>query len=242
MLSELLNCSRVDVHVRSQFGRTILHSVVLRDGLKCVRRILKCDRFDVNCQDEDEATAAHCAARNVNNIGTHIVIDSRIVREQLERGSTYVSRHSKLVHPAIFCAFVESDRVDLDVFDRFGFTPVHYAARFGRFDYLKLILLHRNMADLQVRTRDTNQTFLHIAADYGRSQVICMLKDVPEIDRNVVDVDERGVLHLASANGRADIIQYLLSDENIDLNIVNKWVSFFAEKGEFLWKEANGSI
>jgi ankyrin repeat protein len=224
-VSELLACAMTDPDARADGGRTPLHAAVLAGALSCVRRLVRCARVECNARDDDGATPAHLAARNANNVGTHIVIDGNIAREELERGPAYVAKHAKLLRTAVFRELVRCERVDLDVLDGAGMAPLHYAAQFGRFDFLRVVANERGPRHFEIRTRERNQTCLHVAADYGRVMVVHMLKDVPEIDKNAVDADQRTALHIAAANGHPEIIQCLLGDEGVEINRTDKWVA-----------------
>jgi ankyrin repeat protein len=236
LVRELLKFDEIDIDVRDSSGRSILHSAVLNCDLWSVECILRSPRMDVNCRDVDEATPLHLAVRNVNTMGTHIVIDGQVAKEELLDDHKYTLNYQRLIHTAIFRALISRRCVRMDVWDRFGRAPMHYAAQYGRFDFFNVTKAVRGEIDLDIRTQPQQMTCLQIAAQHGRSLLIINLKD-PKLDKNSIDVTNRTALHYACVMGHAEVISVLLNDSKVNLNTCDVLLAFtkslFATLGFF---------
>jgi hypothetical protein len=158
-------------------------------------------------------------------MGTHIVIDGQIAKEELVADQKYTLNYLRLIHTAIFRALMLCPRVRMDVWDRFGRAPMHYAAQYGRFDFFDIAKGVRGEIDLDIRTQPQQMTCLQIAAQHGRSLLIMHLKD-PKLDKNSVDTTDRTALHYACVMEHAEVISLLLNDSRVELNTCDVFLGF----------------
>lgn len=111
-------------------------------------------------------------------------------------------------------------------------APIHYAARYGRHDFIQLFQLLRSDFDINIQTLREKRTLMHILALYDRVVAIMSLKNSQNIDRNAQDVDGRSAIIAAGSTGHADAVQVLGSDGVSDVNVVD--VSFCFTESFFL--------
>lgn len=77
----------------------------------------------------------------------------------------------------------------IDLQDRFGCTPLHYAAAYGSTEaFQKLLTLGAN---INIKNNEL-KTVLHFAAEYGRSPLIHGILSVDDIASMINDVDCNG--------------------------------------------------
>ena len=98
---------------------------------------------------------------------------------------------------------VTNDGVDGDS----GYTPLHYAAREGHAECVRVLLA--SGANANARTRAGGATPLHRAAFTGEATCVRLLLD-GGADPCARDADGESALHKASANGHADVVRALL--------------------------------
>jgi hypothetical protein len=98
--------------------------------------------------------------------------------------------------------------------DIYGFTPLHYAARYGHIEIARLLLL--NGADVNARSNG-GWTPLHLAAIFGNVDILHLLIE------NCADLEAQNndgeiVLHRAAYHGHLPFIQELISRYHVDIN------------------------
>ena len=112
-----------------------------------------------------------------------------------------------------FTAIAENLGVDVNQTNTYGETPLHVAAKFGKFDVAQL-LLDRG-ADVN-KARNYGVTPLYIAAERGQLAVAQLLLD-RGADVNKAVMHGRTPLYIAAYNGQLAVAQLLL-DRGADVN------------------------
>ena len=72
----------------------------------------------------------------------------------------------------------------------------------------KVIELISKGADVNAKDKD-ERTPLHLAAQYGHTEIVELLLKKESIDVNAKDKDERTPLHFAALNGHTDTVKHL---------------------------------
>ncbi|KAH8128466.1 hypothetical protein LI328DRAFT_141020 [Trichoderma asperelloides] len=114
-----------------------------------------------------------------------------------------------------FIAFLLSHKVDVNLRDSFGRTPLSYAAEKGHTDMIKALLAHKN---IDVNLNDIyNRTPSSWAASRGHENVIKLLLDNnARID--LADTSRRTPLSWAASGGHENIVKLLLNNNaKVDL-------------------------
>ena len=97
---------------------------------------------------------------------------------------------------------------DPSIKGRKGSTPLHFAARRGNGEIIKVLLEHPKV---KVDARDGyGKTALHMACSEGRSSV-CQLLLAKEADINAVTADNTTPLHNAILNGHSQVATMILN-------------------------------
>ena len=104
-----------------------------------------------------------------------------------------------------------------------GWLPLHYAARFGRADIVKL-LITRYGCDPHIQTRDKKYTALHIASEHSLLEVVeTLLQHIPDGVPAKRDKDGNTPLHAACRRGSLEIVNRLTSKYSTNsIHEVNK--------------------
>lgn len=105
----------------------------------------------------------------------------------------------------------------INVKDDDGRTPLHYGARHGRMEIVKLLL--ERGADINVKDDVYGHTALHLAAQ-GHTKTVKLLLDKGVADINVKNKFGYTVLHIAAEYGNTEIVKLLL-DRGIDMHAKN---------------------
>lgn len=99
--------------------------------------------------------------------------------------------------------------------DKFGKTPLHYAAELDYPKTLKFLL-----TKIGVNEKDrSQQTPLHLAVINDHMNVVCTLLNEKDVDINAVDNLNRTPLYLGVENARLKIVQHLI-ENNADITIL----------------------
>ena len=108
------------------------------------------------------------------------------------------------------------DKIDVNVQDKYGYTPLYYAARQGHLAVATLLL--DNGANIHMKTFQFEKTVLHEAACSGH---IALMRLFIECGANIQERDKYNstILHEAAASGQEDVVQFLLvNDALADIN------------------------
>ena len=223
----LISNEKVDVNVKfNTLNRSLLHVCVLRNLIGVAKALMKCDRFDMNSPDDEGSTPVHYATRNVNTIGTHLVIDFSVIKENfVKTPETYIFNYHKIINLEMFQLFACEKKTKFNVYDNFGLTPLHYIARNGRADFLfYLFYVGRDDIDFRIQTKNGHKTPLHFAAINDRSPIVHFYIENFKCNDCRKDSDVNGAtpLHLGCNSGCAECVR-LLSDDPSSLNLKDKW-------------------
>ncbi|KAE9457624.1 hypothetical protein C3L33_10466, partial [Rhododendron williamsianum] len=107
--------------------------------------------------------------------------------------------------------------------DRYGigFLPVHTASRKGHLHILRKLLQY--CPDWRELLTNEGENILHVAARYGKSNVIDYILKTPEHEKLLNERDDSGntPLHLAAINWNPKVVSSLTWDKRINLELVN---------------------
>ena len=112
--------------------------------------------------------------------------------------------------------------VDLEVTDRFGSTPVHYAAGGGFLDIVKLLVAKGARHGSDAADKKSGRTSLHWAARQGRTEVCRYLVTELAHPLEVKAKDDTTPLQLAAWGGHIETCKWLMS-QGADIMFINKW-------------------
>ena len=99
--------------------------------------------------------------------------------------------------------------------DIHGWTPLHYAARFGYLPIVKQLLTKDRSVAYLTAYRDNNKTSLHLAASWGNTKVMKeLISHCPDC-WEMVDIKGQNILHFACSNQQRDAVNFILQDSRL---------------------------
>ena len=161
--------SGADLNVRSPDGKTPLMYALWNNQNSVVELLMQNDNVDVNCEDNEGATALHHAVDVDNGEGARMLLaDIRLqdINHKNKRGLTPLMR--AVARQKVNCATVllSDSRVDLDARDNYKRSPQELK-RWENFDVLNSIVHFVNLQQL------FNQT---ISFQVGESRAAACIK------------------------------------------------------------------
>lgn len=133
-------------------------------------------------------------------------------------GSTALHLAAELGHSTLKL-FLVNKKLNIDMVDKKGITPLHYAARYGSSEAVEALLRHWKIK-VNIHDGVKGWTPLHYAARYGHTEVVKTLLRHPKIKVNTIDDDYETALMQAAAFGHIETVKVLLGQ--VDVNITNE--------------------
>ncbi|KAM0479067.1 hypothetical protein ACHAPX_005047 [Trichoderma viride] len=187
---------------RDLLGWTFLHHACFFGNQELVSVLLDHGAL-IEIAGLDGITPMHCAVQSGNaDIIQRLmhVLDTRH-KTNTRRSERYVDRNER--HPIHWAAVegnVEMVRLmkrDIDLPDRFGWTPLHLAGIYGHEELLEYITKNYAAATLDIDAGDNNfRTPLHLAVESKRTAAVQILVDA-DAKVNTVAKDGSAPLHVA---------------------------------------------
>ncbi|OHT14187.1 hypothetical protein TRFO_15471 [Tritrichomonas foetus] len=224
ILKYLITIDKININEVLPISRkSLLHISVLNNTISIAKALIKNSRFNMNMQDNEGSTPLHYACRNVNTIGTHLVLDLSIVKEEfISTPENYIFNYSKIINLEMFQLFLRAHKADFEIYDNYGLTPLHYLARNGRIDFAIELFNQRPEINFRIPSKDLKRTPLHFAAENDRPCFIFYyLQHCPESQKDQ-DINGQTPLQIACTSGHPECSK-LLSDYPEVVNFKDKW-------------------
>ena len=100
-------------------------------------------------------------------------------------------------------------------------TPLHFAALYGREDMTRLLMAQSNI-DLKSPDRLFGRTALYVAVQHGHESVVRLLLEKDDTQIHLRDKGGNTILLCAVKSGHGDLVEYLLQREDIEINSQDK--------------------
>ncbi|CAL5395338.1 unnamed protein product [Camellia sinensis] len=106
--------------------------------------------------------------------------------------------------------------------DMYGWTPLHYAARFGHVERVKQLLDVDKSIAYVIADKDDKQTALHVAASQGHVSVMKeLLSQCPDCWEMVNDKGQN-ILHVAVQNENKKAVKFILENSQLSSFVNHK--------------------
>ena len=217
----LVNNGGAEVNVRDKDQMTPLHIAATKGSLNALQLLLDFGA-KIDAIDAFGNTAVHWAALN----GQDDILDELILREANlsstnHNGITplHYAASSSIGASALDVLLSHKDLIDVNARDKFGRTPLHLAAKYGR---------HNRITDLIRCGANTSipdkalATPLHYASGSGHTTVIDALINVSDTEVNLIDTNGMSALHYASMAGISSACKRL-TEANANSQICDTW-------------------
>ena len=234
--------------VKDNKNRTVLHYACGGGNVGLVQFLIRDHNADIGARDDKNNTPLHVAALSgkkevalslINEFGCDITVKGFLGRSLLHNACA--GGNVSLVQ-FLIC----NHNADIGARDDENNTPLHVAALYGKKDMTLYLLnefgcvvgglgrslLHCACAGGNVRLveslmylysetyarDDENSTPFHVAALYGKKEVVLSLINKFGFDITIKGCLGRSLLHYACRGGNVSLVQCLICDYNADIN------------------------
>ncbi|POR33318.1 Uncharacterized protein TPAR_06484 [Tolypocladium paradoxum] len=238
----LLATGKVDADTKDNDGRTPISWAAAKGQEAIVKLLLATGEVDVDGKDNDGRTPLLWAAAKyidrINNIEMGRMSNRSLQDDEkqiwlLEHMNREMFRMALGGRDNVIQQLLETGKVDIDIKDKDGRTPLSWAAANGNEDIVPL-LLTTGKVDIDTKDND-GRTPLSWAAAKGSEDVVQQLLETGKVDIDIKDKDGRTPLSWAAANGHEDVVQQLLETGKVDIDAEDK-----DGQTPISWATANG--
>jgi len=197
-VAELLLANKADVNAKGNRGETPLH-IAAEHGHRDLVELLLANKADANVKDNDGKTPLNLAGNHKDvaelllaSNADYSVFDVAASGD-VEKVKTLLKNHPDLVFSK----------------NKYGMTPLSYAAASGSKDVAELLLANKSEAN--TKNKD-GMTPLHLASNNGHKDMAELLL-ANKADVNTRDNDGMTPLHLAAREDHEDVAELLLANK-----------------------------
>jgi ankyrin repeat protein len=124
-------------------------------------------------------------------------------------------------HKALVRLLLKTGKVDVDMKDHLGRTPLFWAAKCGHQDVVQLLL---KTGKVDVSTKDEKGcTLLYKAAERGHKAIVRLLLKTGKVDVDTKDKWGCTPLFRAAERGHQDVVRILLKTGKVDVDTKDRW-------------------
>ena len=217
----LVTTGGAEVNVRDKDLMTPIHIAATKGSLNALQLLLDFGA-KIDAIDSFGNSAVHWAALN----GQDDILDELILREANlscvnHNGITplHLAASSRIGASALDVLLTNKDKIDVNARDKYGRTPLHLAAKYGRHNMINDLIrcgANTSIADKALATP------LHYASGSGHTPVIDSLMNMSDTDVNLIDTNGMSALHYSSMAGVSSACKRL-TDANANSQICDTW-------------------
>ena len=200
-----------DLHTKDEKQHSPLHYASESGALDVVKMLVEAGTR-VRATDDEGWTCLHLAARFGHTETVRYLVglpdDDLDFRDSDNHTALHLAVREKLTD--VVQLLIDAG-ADIETENKDGWSPLHSACEAGELDVVKMLV------EAGAGVRATNYkgwTCLHVAACFGHTETVRYLVDLPEVDVNHRDTDNRTALCFAK---RTDAVQVLL-DAGADID------------------------
>lgn len=213
MVKSILNNKICLVNLRDKNSYSALHLAIFGKNFEIVKTLLEADCYDkcdINSRDSNKNTPLMLA---ISADATHIV---HLLIYNGCNLNKYNSEGKKAFHMAcesnctvdiIYFFLTTKPDFDLNCWDRFGRTGLHYAVIGNNIKAIKMLLktnINLNKQD------DDKETALHLAYRGNKLEIVNELLKSPSCDINLSNKAGESILHMACGKNEISVVRTLL--------------------------------
>ena len=229
ILRLLLSHVDIDVNFATYEGKTALFYAFSDNSYtsfqkEIVEILLQCPSVDIHLRDEEDKTAMdHAFARNRDDIIK--AFKSQYMLKKIEHTCCSNQINAGLLRAAAaddlawVKTFIVCPQLDINLGDKYGFTPLYLASREGHSQIVQAIL---EIPSVDVNIEVNYKTSLMIAAENDHANIVALLLSNQQVDVNKKNTGDGGsALIFASESGNLQVVKLLLLTHQIDSNTEN---------------------
>jgi ankyrin repeat protein len=197
-----------DIHAVASAGQTLLHDAARFNPNPAIISFLIEKGLDISAKDRFDSTPLHCAAVNENlEILKTLIKQGGDIRAIDSAGQTLLHCAAWFNSNPAIIDFLIGKELDISAKDRFGATPLHYAARNEHLSILKTLI--GQGGDIHT-VASAGQTLLHYAAWFNSNPAIIDFLIGKGLDISAKDKIGATPLHYAARNKNPEILEALI--------------------------------
>ena len=212
-----------DVSVCNEIAQTTLMFAAAGGNIKIIKLILEKYPDELNRKDEDNATALIYACKNNKKEAVKYLLSlpNIEINTLSDEGTALHLSCWEDSLPEIFDMLINHSKIDVNIADEYGNTPLMIACRNGCFSAARKLLEKPGIHGVNLRNKNGDTTFILSCGnwDEDNSEFIDYLLANFEIDINDVNQWGNSALSAACACGNVNIVKTLLQQKDIDVNI-----------------------
>lgn len=221
----LLTFSNIDVNAKDSEGNTPLHLAIRYDMSLAGNLLINDKRVDVNIRMNDDRSTLY----NIVKYDRDLIFSELIKRDDLKLDNLIESENFQVtcLHRAAqdnHCKYINDlitlRKVDPNIQDKNGFTPLHYACQNNAIECAE-VLIRCPQTNINLQTTKDKIAPIHYASNGGYQEILYMLCSRNDLDVNIRCSGDLTALHLACMNNKYQSVAALAIRDDVDFNVVN---------------------
>ena len=224
----LLGRTNIDPNARDDYNRTPLHEAAIQGHLSVVKILLSEPGIDINARDNRGVTALWWATEKrqyqvAKRLLAECGVDVNIIGESVSFIQQTTPLHHGVQHEdeRLVRLLLEEKRINPNIPDGSGKTPLAWAATTGSVIIVKLLLKHKHIHVNAPRKGELNP--LGLAAGAGHTEVVKELLAHSKLNPNKACeacFGDRALL-AAARKGHVDVVDLLVQDSRVEPNLAD---------------------
>ncbi|XP_017245614.2 protein ACCELERATED CELL DEATH 6 [Daucus carota subsp. sativus] len=217
-----------DAFFVNKLGESPLYLAVEANNIDYVKNILIASSFHAHRHNLYEEVTKGKSLVHAAITSRNIALLKELTKMKTEVLSITDENEQTPLHCAASTNFAEGvdfilEKYKMDIFekDSDGFLPIHYASKYGHIGILIKLLQYK--LDAREFVNQDGQNILHVAAMYGKHDVVRYILKTPglELLYNEIDKDGNTPLHLAAKKWHPNVVSCLTWDKRVHLKLLN---------------------
>ena len=206
----------IDIKLKVKHGINCLHIAANQGHLNLCKTLIKKHNLDLEKPDDGGWTALHYSAKSDSYKLVKIFIDMGIdINLNATDGMNCLHIAAEYGHLNLCKMLINEYNVDVELPDNDGWIALHYSARNGSYEIVKYFI---NMGiDINLKTKH-GMNCLHIAADYGHTNLCKTLMKKHNLDLEEPNDNGWTALHYSAKNDSYELVKFF-TDMGIDTNL-----------------------
>ena len=211
-----------DIYLKTERGLNCLHIAALKGHLNLCKDLINKHNFDTHLTDNDGFTALHYSPKSGRYELIEFFIDKGIdVFLKTKMGLNCLHIAADNSHFKLCKLLIDEHSFDVHVTDSNGWSSLHFSARSGSYQLIKLFI--EKGIDVYLKTK-MGCNCLHIAASNGYLEICKLLIVKHKFDVHMTESNGRSSLHFSAQSGSYELFEFFADKaanfsyiKNIDL-------------------------
>ena len=200
-----------DINLKTNVGNNCLHIAANSGHLELCKTLVNKHKFDVTISDNNGGTALHFSAISGSYELVRYFADMGIqINLKTNEGVNCLHIAAFNRHLNLCKTLINKHSFDVQMADNNGWTALHYSAKKGSYELVRLFV--EKGTDIDLKTNDGSNC-LHIASHYGHLNLCKIFVDKHNFDVHMANTVGWTALHFSAKSGNFDLFSYILDKE-----------------------------